>query len=265
MSNKVPAFLGSILLHGGLLAMAFLSWNRLPEAVPVSSVPVELVTSIPTFEQAAAPQDDQAVLEPEPEPMPEEPVPTPPEPIPAPKQPVQEVKKDTTKKPDPKKIEPVKPKIPASKDGIKKPKPDSLDLDALSQVKSAPPKSNTKAPARAAVSPTDGASTKGSSAADTGPAINALTSRLQRMWSPNCDVPGGNRVKPIIAFTISPNGRVIKGPEWVNRRTDSVWEAAAVRAQAAVKRGELYDNLPDGLYNQPLEITFNAENACRGV
>jgi len=263
------ALIGSLLLHAGLLALAFLNWQQRPEAKTVVSVPVEIVSQIPEKSMAAAPKDEQAVLEPVPEPAAEDPVPQPePDPVPAPpapKQPVPEVKKDT-KKPEPKKIEPVKP-APKTQDknGLQKPKPQTLDLDALSQTKSSPPKSNTRTPARPSPKPTDGLSQRGSAATDTGPALNALTAKLQRLWSPNCDVPGGNQVKAIIGFTISPNGRVIRGPEWVNPRNDPVWQAAAGRAQAAVKKGELYDNLPDGLYNQPLEITFNAQKACAGT
>lgn len=263
------ALIGSLLLHAGLLALAFLNWQHLPEAKTVVSVPVEIVAQIPEKSMAAAPVDEQAVLEPVPEPAPEEPLPQPePDPVPAPpapKQPVPEVKKDT-KKPEPKKIEPVKtPPKKADPKGVQKPKPQTLDLDALSQTKSSPPKSNTRAPARPTPRLTDGSSQRGSAAADTGPALNALKEKLQRLWSPNCDVPGGDQVKAVIGFTISPNGRVIRGPEWENPRNDPVWQAAAGRAQAAVKKGELYDNLPNGLYNQPLEITFNAQKACAGV
>lgn len=262
------ALVGSILLHAGLLALAFLSWQSLPEAVPVSSVPVELVTEIPEQAMAAAPKDEQAVLEPVPEPAPPEPVPEPePDPVPtppAPKQPVQEVKKET-KKPEPKKIEPPKPvKTPPSKDGVKKPKPETLDLDALSQTKSSPPKSNTRQQARPTPKPTDGSSQRGTAQVDAGVALNQVVAKLQRLWSPNCDVPGADKVNPEITFTISPNGRVIRGPEWTNRRSDPLWEAAAVRAQAAVKKGELFTGLPDGLYNQPLEIVFRGDLACKG-
>lgn len=263
------ALIGSLLLHAGVLALAFLNWNTLPDAKPVVSVPVQIVAELPERSMAAAPFDETAVLEPVPEPAPAEPVPTPePEPVltpPAPKQPVPEVKKET-KKPEPKKLEPVKSaKTKPDPKGTQKPKPQTLDLGALSQYQSSPPKSNTRTPARPTRTPTDGSSARGSAAADTGPALNALTAKLQRLWSPNCDVPGGDQVRAVIAFTISPNGRVIKGPEWQNPRNDPVWQAAAGRAQAAVKKGELYDNLPDGLYNQPLEITFNAQKACAGA
>lgn len=262
------ALIGSLLLHAGVLALAFLNWNTLPDAKPVVSVPVQIVAELPERSMAAAPVDETAVLEPVPEPAPAEPVPTPePEPVPtppAPKQPVPEVKKET-KKPEPKKLEPVKPaKTKPDPKGTQKQKPQTLDLDSLSQVKSSPPKSNTRTPARPTRTPTDGSSTRGSAAADTGLALNQVISRLQQLWSPNCDVPGAERVNPEITFTISPNGRVIKGPEWTNRRADPLWEAAAVRAQAAVKKGELFSGLPDELYNRPLAITFRGDQACRG-
>jgi periplasmic protein TonB len=263
MKRMAPSVLLSLLLHGGLILLVLFGSHNPGKPIVISSVPVELVSTIPEQSQAAAPKDENAVLAPEPEPAPPEPLPPEPkpDPIPAPKQPVEAVKKDT--RPDPPKPAP-KPVTPPSKDGLKKPDTNALDLEALAKTKSAPPKSNTRTPARPSPNPTDGASSRGTAAADTGVALNALIGRLQRMWSPNCDVPGADQVKPEIAFTISPSGRVIKGPEWLNKTADPVWVAAANRAIAAVKRGELYEGLPDGLYNQPLEITFNGQTACKG-
>ncbi|MDC7677556.1 hypothetical protein [Asticcacaulis machinosus] len=266
------ATLLSVLLHVGIVALAFVTWTHQTPKTLTSSVPVTIISDMPTFEQAAAPVDELAVKPPEPEPAPEV-MPEPAPPTPAPKQPVPkpEVAKAPTPQPKP------APKAPeVSKDGLKKPQdtkkpaqkapakpaPKALDLDFLAKSPSSPSKAPTRAPARANTRATDGASNAGSSPADTGPAMNALTARLQRLWSPNCDVPGGNQVEIDIGFTLSPGGRVVKGPEWLDRRSDPVWQAGASRAIAAVSRGQPYGDLPDGLYNRALIITFDAKTFC---
>ncbi len=274
MNRFSTAFVISVLLHVGLFLLIVFSWTSAPKPLPVASVPVELVSNVPTREQAEAPVDKLAVKTPEPEPAPEEPVKVEPKPEPAPKLPVPVPQKaivkpepKADKKPDPK----LAAKAPPDKDGAKKPAPPkdtkpALDLNALSQLGATPSKSKTRNPAQANTRKTDGMSNRGTSPADSGlqSELTALTKRLQPLWNPNCDVPGANLVKPRIGFTISPNGRVIKGPEWVNRRNDAVWEAAASRAMSAVKRGELYDDLPKDLYNRPLEIDFDGASACGG-
>lgn len=274
MNRFSTAFVISVLLHVGLFLLVYVSWTNTPKLPPVSSVPVELVSSVPTREQAEAPVDELAVKTPEPEPAPEEPVkvepkvePAPKLPVPVPQKPVAKAEPKPEKKPDPK----AQAKTPPDKNGLKKsePKKDakpSLDLNALSQLGASPSKSKTRNPAQANTRKTDGASNRGTSPADTGAqtALTALTRRLQPLWNPNCDVPGARLVSPEIAFMISPNGRVIQGPEWINKRNDAIWQAAASRAMSAVKRGELYSDLPKELYNVRLEITFDGQTACPG-
>lgn len=262
MQRIGPATVLSVLLHVGLFLLAYLSWKTAPKPPIVASVPVELVASAPTHEQAEAPVDKLAVKTPEPEPAPEEPVkPTPP--TPAPKLPVPTPVKPAVK-PEPKPTP-----APPDKNGMKKPEPPkktkpTLDLDALSQIAAAPSKSKTRAPAQANTRKTDGASNFGSAPADAGSKsdLTPVKEKIWPKWTPNCDVPGGNAVVPIIRFTISPNGRVIQGPEWINPHNDPVWEAAAARAMQAVKAAELYTDLPPNLYNRPITFNFDPKSVC---
>lgn len=260
-----PATVLSVLLHVGLFLLLFLSWKSAPKPSPVVSVPVELVSSVPMHEQAEAPVDKLAVKTPVPEPAPEEPVkpePTPPAPklpVPAPIKPVV----TPTPKPTP---------APPDKNGVKKPEPPkpekpTLDLTHLAQTPAAPSQAKTRQLPQANTHPTNGASNSGSAPQDTG--TNAtyaeLAARLMKLWSPNCDVPGGDKVVVQIKFTISPNGRVIEGPTWINPRNDPVWEAGAARAMQAVKRGEPYVGLPDIIYSKPIPpVEFDAAKACHG-
>lgn len=272
-NGPVP-FLVSFLLHVGVLALLlYASLTTASKRVSISSVPVDIVSSVPSHQMAEAPVDELAVKTPVPEPAPEEtPVPTPPEPVPAPKLPVPVPQKAVTPPtPKPVKAPPAPPKttpVPPDKNGQKKPVPPkpakpTLDLNALSQLPAEPSKAPTRRQAQANTHTTNGASNNGASPAETGPEMRALTAKLTKLWSPNCDVPGGNQVQVDIKFTLSPSGRVITGPTWMNERSDSVWKAGANRAMAAVKRGELYDDLSDGFYNIPITITFDAKSACR--
>lgn len=275
MKRFNTALVLSIALHAGVLALAYISWKTAPPKMAVPSVPIELVSEVPTREQAEAPVDELAVKPPEPEPAPEAPV-VDPKPDPAPKLPVPVPQKPAVPKPEPKKPEPPKPdpkKAAPDPKGIKKPEPPkqtkpktSAADDLLANLAALPSKSTTKKPAQANTRRTDGRSNQGTAPADAGTqaALTALINKLSNLWNPNCDVPGAKLVSPEIHFTISPNGRVIKGPEWANRRSDPIWQAAASRAMSAVKRGELYDDLPKELYNQPLEIVFDGKKVCGG-
>lgn len=270
-----PSFLISVLLHAALLALFFVSWVTVAPPITPPSVPVEIVSEIPSREQAAAPVDQNAVLTPQPIPAPEEPVkPTPPPPEPAPKLPVPTPQKAVTppaQKPE-KKPEPPKPApAPPDKNGLKKPTPPkpskakpSLDLDALAQLAAAPSRSPTRRQPQANTHATNGLSAVGSGPADAGEkqALSMLGDRLRHAWILNCDVPGSNKVNPEISFVLTPNGRALQ-VNWVNRRSDPVWQAGASLAMAAVNKvaAESTD-LPATIYGQKITFTFLGEKAC---
>jgi len=288
------AFVVSVLLHVGLLLLAYISWKHMPKPVTVVSVPVQLVAKVPSRAQAEAPVDKLAVKAPQPVPAPEEqpkpvpPTPAPPLPVPTPQKEVVPQKKPEPKpvpqprppepKPAPKPPEP-KPveKAPPDKNGMKKPVPlekpkpspsKAADdfLSNLAQTAATPSKAPTRTLPQANTHKTAGASNVGAAMNDAGNdvAMSRLTTKLMHLWQLNCDVWGPKKISFDLVFVISPNGRVISGPQWVEPNTDPVWEAAVTSAKAAVKRGELYDDLPKGLYNQSLDITFDVQKACRG-
>ncbi len=282
------AFVVSVLLHVGLLLLAYISWKDTPKPIAVVSVPVELVSNVPSRQQAEAPVDKLAVKTPQPIPAPEEtpkptpPTPTPPLPVPTPQKAVVPNKVPEPKPvplpkpPEPKPVPKPADQAPPDKNGVKKPVPPekakpapakpALDLDSLAQAAAAPSKAPTRTLPQANTHRTTGISSVGQGPSDAGvvdAALNALTSKLGHIWAPNCDVPGGNKVDLHLLFVISPGGRVVSGPQWLNPKNDPVWEAAATRAKAAVKQGELYDNLPAGAYNKPLDIEFDAKTVCK--
>jgi outer membrane biosynthesis protein TonB len=244
----------SIGLHGALVALALFHMSKPTIPLSVSSVPVSIVSEIPERAAMEAPFDPLAVKTPVPEPAPDEPVPPPPTPKPVVKDPVPEPSKsakEVKKEPEKKGLKPQS-----------RPK-DEFDLSRFtnqgSPAKPSPSKKSSPSPTK-----TEGGSLNPSGQNDAGLALNALTSRLTRLWSPNCDVPGARDVKARIQFEIARSGRVSKGPFWINRVSDPVWEAGAARALLAVKKGELYTDMPDGLYERDIVITFDAAAACRG-
>lgn len=262
MNKYVPALVVSVLLHAGVFLLALIIWANTPREVPLASVPVEIVSSVPQHEMAAAPVVPDAVKPPEPIPAPPEPPKQ--QPLPAPVQPIPEPVKPQKPTPQTAKA----PTAPPDKNGMKKPQPEkpTLDLNALSQIAATPSKANTKKQAQANVHPTNGQSNYGAAPNDAGQkvALDALTRQISKLWILSCDVEGWDKIKPDIKFTLSPNGRIIDGPTWVNQRNDPTWDSGAARAMAAVNKGQPYSDLPDGLYNVPITITFDAHKACSG-
>lgn len=251
------ALLVSVALHLLVIALLFLHASTKTVPLEVSSVPVEILSELPSRSMAEAPVDELAVKTPAPEPAPiEEPKPAPP--TPAPPKPVPEPQKPKAKP------VPEKTAKPATKEGLKKPAPKEAEFDPTKYAAdSAPSRAQSTKKTSPSQQRTTGASNVGNAPQDSGAALNALTRRLQKLWSPNCDVPGGDLVSPKIQFAISPSGRVIRGPTWVNRRNDPVWEAGAARAIQAVNKGQPYDDLPETLYNIDLHITFDGRKACQ--
>lgn len=292
MRRYGPSLLISALLHAGLLALFLITWTFEKPPVTPPSVPVEIVSQIPSRQQAEAPVDEHAVKTPEPIPAPEEqPKPTPP--VPAPKLPVPTPQKavapPTPPKPEPKpEPKPVPPKptpAPPDKNGAKKPQPEkptkptpaakptpakpapskpTLDLNALAQLAASPSKSPTRRQAQANTHKTDGISAVGSGPADAGQkqALALLGQRLQKAWNLNCDIPGANTVNPQIAFVLTPNGRALN-VQWINQRGDALWQTGASLAMAAVsKAAEESTDLPSEMYGKKITFTFLAQKAC---
>lgn len=227
--SLAPAILGSIVLHALVVGVAI--WRFPTQAREIiSAVPVQIVSDVP--QRAAAPAQEQGVVED----LPTEPEP---EPEPAPAPPPPEKKAPTP--PPPKKKQEASLDLDALTDSLKSPRPARRNLNAASK----------------------GTSNTGSAAQDMGPALDALTQKLMRLWSPNCGVEGADQITVRVSFMLSDGGRVVRGPRWENARMDPTWQAAGQRAISAVKRGEPYEDLPEGLYNEPLIVNFNGREACR--
>jgi hypothetical protein len=273
MKKFGPSFVVSLLLHAGLILLAFISLQLNPPPVKVASVPVTIISDMPSRQMAEAPVDDLAVKTPEPipqpEPVPPQPVPEPPQPVPAPVKPAVKPApaKPAAAPPDKngmKKAEPAPAKKTPPKKSAPKAKPQDSLLDRLAATPSQAP---TRRAPSASTQKMTGISAKGSGPADAGQKaqLGLLVQRLTKLWLINCDVPGSDQVSAVVTFTISPNGRVIAGPNWINKRNDPVWQAGANLALAAVNKGQPNSYLDlDELHGHSLTITFDAKKACQG-
>ncbi|EGF93361.1 tonB-like protein [Asticcacaulis biprosthecium C19] len=249
-----------------MLAIAYIGWATSAKPVRVTAVAVEIISDVTSREMVATPVDELAVNKPEPVPSEADvAVPEPDaQPAPEPQKPAAPAKPD--KKPEPIKKDKAPPDPKGKKAPVpdkKAPQPKTLDLDNLSNP---PPAPKNKGRANPNTQQRNGGSLNGSGPQDAGEKAEmaALTKRLGRLWRLNCDIPGTRQVKIVVGFQLSRSGRLIKGPTWVNRRSDAVWVSNSQLAIAAVNRGAPFTDLSDGLYERDLEVEFDAEKVCRG-
>ncbi|WP_338576747.1 hypothetical protein V8J38_14820 [Brevundimonas olei] len=272
MRRPSPAILGSIALHAGVVALAFVSWSSKDEMKPlVNSVPVSIVSDV---EIAAAPADnpqeepsledgETAPVETPPEPTPPEPEPTPPTPQPQPRPtprptPAPPEKKAPTPRPTPappeKKAPAPRPTpTPPEKKAPARPAP-GLDLDALA----GPPR-----PTQNRGRPATGQQGTGQASQATGPQITAIFNQVYDNWNVFivCSMPGGNELRIQMDVTLSADGRITRGPTLVNPQSSAVYRAAADEATRALRQTAPFD-VPAGFPGGAYRPTFNTERAC---
>lgn len=284
MRRPSPAILGSIALHAGVVALAFVSWSSRDEPRPlVNSVPVSIVSDI---EIAAAPADNPqpepspedgatAPVETPPEPVPPEPEPTPPAPAPRPTpprpappekapppRPVPTPEKAPPPRPTPAPPEKARPAPPEkarptppapARPAPARPEP-GLDLDALA----GPPR-----PTPNRGRPATGQQGAGQASQATGPQITTMFNQVYDHWNVfiSCNMPGGDELRIQMDVTLSPDGRITRGPTLVNPQSNAVYRAAADEAMRALRQTAPFD-VPVGFSGGQYRPTFNTERAC---
>ena len=261
-SEVSPAFLGSLALHGLVLAAMLISWRFSHDLKIGTVVPVTIVANAPTTDLKAAeqaPQEQAAqteapVAEAPPQAAPPQ-QPAPPPPTPAPP------------KPAPAKAAPTPAPTPAKPQPQTKPEK-SLDLDALAAsvsraVKTSQPKPSSapKGPGRpeTALQARPAAGTGNSAAA-----MSGLADELQRRWNPNCEVEGGRDVLVKVTFQLGAGGNVVGnvGSQILRGGQGAVAQAAADRAIRAVYAAAPFRALPREFYGERITVNFNAREAC---
>ena len=272
-SDFSAAMIVSVLLHGGVLVAALVSWPKEPTQVG-TTVPVNIISNATYTDLRAAAQAAQEQMATTEQPVPDAPPeaaveapvpdPAPPAPVPAP-----------VPAPSPVKPAPAvaKPTVDPTVKGVQKPaaKPQkALDLDALSasiaksrpsggkasSAAKGPTKQETALEARAAAGAGKGVSAS---------ALAGLVSQIERRWNPNCEVEGGRDVRVRVTFTLSATGQVVGAVEAGGQESSSnpVVRAAAERAIRAVRQAAADKALPREVYGQAWAPTFNAQEACQ--
>ena len=256
MRRPSPAILGSIALHAGVIALAFVTFDHRAELKPlVTAVPVTIVSDMVI---AAAAPDNPAEVPSEEDastaPVPEaEPEPTPPEPVP----PVPTPTPTPTPRPaerTPPRATPTPPRPTPPRPAPRREEP-TLDLDALAGTPRTTP-NRGRAPAT-------GQQGRGSASQATGPQSTAFFNQVYANWILPCDIPGANELRIQIDVTLAPDGRITAGPTLVSPRSDAVYRAAADGAIRALRQTAPFD-VPADFEGGTFRPSFNTERACRG-
>lgn len=253
-----PAFLGSLVFHGLILAALVISWGFTHNLKVGASVPITIVANGPDTDLAPAEQAPVAQTAQTEQPVPEAPpvvTPAPqpqPQPQPTPPQP--------TLQPTPKPVQktaPPKPQTP--------PKPEkSFDLDALAASLSKSTSKPSSAPKGANRAQTAAQARNTTGTGVSAAAMSGLADELQRRWNPNCEVQGGRDVQVKVTFELGAGGRVVGqvGSQILRGPAGPVTQAAADRAVRAVYAAAPFRDLPREFYGERISVNFNAHEAC---
>lgn len=274
MRRPSPAILGSITLHAGVVALAFVSWPRerdepkpLVNSVPVSIVSDVQIAAAPADNPQPEPSPDDAatapVSAPE-EPTPPAPEPTPPAPTPQPRPAPRPTPTPTPPRPTPPRPTPPQPK-PPEKARPTPPRPDptparpapkreepSLDLDALAGPTR--PNNNRGRPAT-------GQQGAGSAPQATGPQLAALAGQVNPHWNLNCDLPGMDALTIRVTVRLTADGQIVGSPRLEQPRNDPSWRAAADAMLRAVRAAAPF-NVPSGFQAQEVPFRFETARKC---
>ena len=289
MRRPSPAILGSLALHAGVIALAFVTFAHkmdedetpLVASVPVTIVSEEVIQAAPADNPQPEPSPDDAATapvqqpdpvpptpeptppQPQPRPTPTPPRPTPPRPAPTPTPTQKPTPTPTPPRPTPRpqpptpapptKAQPTpRPATPAPARPAPQRTEPSLDLDAL-----AGPTRPTNNRGR----PATGQQGAGTASQATGPQITAIFNQVYPNWILPCDIPGADELRIQVDLTLSADGRITKGPTLVNPQSSAVYRAAADGALRALRQTAPFD-VPTGFPGGQYRPTFNPERAC---
>ena len=289
MRRPSPAILGSLALHAGVIALAFVTFSHkvdedetpLVASVPVTIVSEEVMQAAPADNPQPEPSPDDAATAPvqQPDPVPPTPQPTPPQPVPrptptpprpTPARPTPAPTPTPTPRPTPPRPTPPRPQPPTpapptkaptnprpatpapARPAPQRPEP-SLDLDAL-----AGPTRPTNNRGR----PATGQQGAGTASQATGPQITAIFNQVYPNWILPCDIPGADQLRIQVELTLSADGRITRGPSLINAQSSNVYRAAADGALRALRQTAPFD-VPQGFPGGVYRPTFNTERACR--
>lgn len=288
MRRPSPAILGSLALHAGVVALAFVMVSHktdedetpLVASVPVTIVSEEVIQAAPADNPQPEPSPDDAATAPvqQPDPVPPTPEPTPPQPQPRPT--------STPPRPTPPRPAPTPTPKPTPTPTPPRPTPRPQPPTPAPPTKAQPPpRPATPAPARPAPQrtepsldldalagptrptnnrgrPATGQQGAGAASQATGPQITAIFNQVYPNWILPCDIPGADQLRIQVELTLSADGRITRGPSLINAQSSNVYRAAADGALRALRQTAPFD-VPQGFPGGVYRPTFNTERACR--
>lgn len=288
MRRPSPAILGSLALHAGVVALAFVMVSHktdedetpLVASVPVTIVSEEVIQAAPADNPQPEPSPDDAATAPvqQPDPVPPTPEPTPPQPQPRPT--------STPPRPTPPRPAPTPTPKPTPTPTPPRPTPRPQPPTPAPPTKAQPtPRPATPAPARPAPQrtepsldldalagptrptnnrgrPATGQQGAGAAPQATGPQITAIFNQVYPNWILPCDIPGADQLRIQVELTLSADGRITRGPSLINAQSSNVYRAAADGALRALRQTAPFD-VPQGFPGGVYRPTFNTERACR--
>lgn len=242
------ALIGSVVLHAGVVALAFVSWPRMaPEAV-VSTVPVSIISS-ETILAAAPDNPDDELVEEASEEAPEAPEEAPPEltpPEPAPPQARPPERAPTpTPAPSPSRQTPPRP-------AETRPPDPGLDLEALAGP--------VRQPQRR---PPTGEQGAGQAPRATGAEAAMFGRQVTPHWIVACELQGMEDMIVEVRVTISDRGRITAGPTLSRTQQGATWRVAADSVLRAIRAAEPYD-VPSGYTTREVPFRFETSSMCGG-
>lgn len=265
MRRPSPAILGSLAVHGAVVALALISWPRAPDDRPirtVASVPVSIISDVEI--EAAAPDnpseelvaEDAAtapVVQPEPvPPVPQPTPPTPPRPTPRPAEKAPAPRPTPTPRPTPPRAQPTPPRPTPPRPAPRREEP-TLDLDALA----GPRRPSATTGTRAAT----GQRGQGTASQAQGQTID-WAGQVYPNWVLNCELPGASDMRIQISVTVSSTGRITDGPTLRSPRSEPAWRAVADSALRAIRASAPFD-VPPGFEGGTQPLVFRVDQACR--
>ena len=257
--SRLPALIAAVALHLGVLALVVLVPSK-PPMLPIgSSVPINIVSSDTLTNTRPAVEAPQVQAAAAPAPTPE----APPQP-PAAELAPPAFSPEPRVAPQRQKPAPPQPSINAQA----APAQPSLDFNRLQQViesarhsggaqASSAPRGPPRVETDTHTRPNAG---RGLSQSN----MLGLQQLLERLWNPNCDVPGGSSVWLQVRFKVDSGGQVPRGdepghPVVLGGLDNAVFAAAARRAIDAVHQAAPY---AEPYYGQAITVNFDAKEAC---
>lgn len=289
MRRPSPAILGSLALHAGVVALAFVMVSHktdedetpLVASVPVTIVSEEVIQAAPADNPQPEPSPDDAATapvqqpdpvpptpeptppQPQPRPTPTPPRPTPPRPAPTPTPTPKPTPTPTPPRPTPRpqpptpapptKAQPTpRPATPAPARPAPQRTEPSLDLDAL-----AGPTRPTNNRGR----PATGQTGAGTASRATGPQLAALGAQVTPNWNLNCDLPGMDSLVIRVTVRLTADGQIVGAPRLEQPRSDATGRAASDAMLRALRATAPFD-VPAGFQAQEVPFRFETARQC---